>query len=107
MGFCGKDNRSGRFGWASSPSESLKTLIVDPNAKAAALAYLEPDDLAVLVFPVALFAFGDHFDGLVNALVSCFWALGFGDPFYVFALAAGAEVGEDFAGGFVGFEGLG
>ena len=62
--------------------------------------------LAVLVFPVALFAFGDPFDGLGYALVSCFGAFGFGDPFDVFALAAGAEGCEDCSGFLVGFEGL-
>jgi hypothetical protein len=53
------------------------------------------NQLAVLVFPVALFAFGYPFDGLGDAFVAGFGAFGFGDPFDVFALAAGAEGGED------------
>ena len=60
-----------------------------------------------LVFPVALFAFGDPFDGLGDALVAGFRAFGIGDPLDVFALATGGEFLEDFGGGFAGFEGLG
>ena len=50
--------------------------------------------LTVLVFPVALFAFGDPFEGGCDSFVTSFGALGFGDPFDVFAFAAGAEGGE-------------
>ena len=63
--------------------------------------------LTFLVFPVALFAFGYPFDGLGDALVAGFRALGVGYPISVFALSAGAEGGEDFCGGLAGFEGLG
>jgi hypothetical protein len=45
----------------------------------------------LLVFPVALFAFGDPRDGGGDALVAGFRALGFRDPFNVFAFATGAE----------------
>ena len=52
-------------------------------------------ELAVLVFPVALFAFGYPFDCLIDALFAGFGALGFDDPVGVFAFATGAESGED------------
>src|SRR5882757_1091300 len=62
---------------------------------------------AVLILPVALLAFGDPLDGLGDAFFFGLGALGFGDPFGVLALAAGAEVAPDFLRGLVLFGGGG
>jgi len=47
--------------------------------------------LTVLIFPVTLFAFGYPTYCCFDSFVSGLGAFCFGDPFYVFAFAAGAE----------------
>ena len=60
----------------------------------------------LLIFPIALFAFGDPVDGSGDALLARLGAFGVDDPLNIFPAATGAEGGKGGGGLFVLAESL-